>query len=162
MKKLLPILLIMIGIGAGGAAGFVLRPEPEPVGEEMVDGEVKAEEKVVEEPPLDLDNVEFVKLNNQFVVPVVEDNRVASLVVLSISLETAPENTEMIYAREPKIRDEFLRVLFDHAYTGGFSGAFTASPSLDSLVAQLLTVAKKITKNSVSDVLITDILRQDN
>ena len=161
MKKLLPILLIIIGIGAGGAAGFVLRSEPEPEGDAMVEGEEVVEE-IIEEPPLDLDNVEFVKLNNQFVVPVVEGDRVESLVVLSISLETAPEHTEMIYAREPKIRDEFLRVLFDHSYTGGFSGAFTASPTLDSLVSQLLIVANKIAKNSVSDVLITDILRQDN
>ncbi len=162
MKKILPLLLILIGIGAGGAAGFVLRPEPEPEVDELAEGAEEHAEEVVEQPPLDLDNVEFVKLNNQFVVPVVEDDRVASLVVLSISLETTPENTEMIYAREPKIRDEFLRVLFDHAYTGGFSGAFTASPSLDRLVTQLLNVARKITKNSVSDVLITDILRQDN
>lgn len=160
MKKLLPIILILIGIGAGGAAGFVLRSEPEVV-EEEIEGE-SVEEEVVEEEPIDLDNAEFVKLNNQFVIPVVEDDRVVSLVVLSISLETTPENTELIYSREPKIRDEFLRVLFDHSYSGGFSGAFTASPSLDSLVRQLLVVARKITKNTVSDVLITDILRQDN
>ena len=159
MKKLLPIILILIGIGAGGAAGFVLRSEPEPMEEKATDEHV---EEAIEEEPIDLDNVDFVKLNNQFVVPVVEGDRVVSLVVLSISLETTPEHTELIYAREPKIRDEFLRVLFDHSYSGGFSGAFTASPSLDSLVRQLLVVARKMTKNSVSDVLITDILRQDN
>lgn len=157
MKKILPLLLIILGIGAGGAAGFVLRPEPEPVIEE--------EEMVTEEavkPEVDPDTLIYVKLNNQFVVPVVENDKVTALVVLSISLETSEDQTELIFAREPKIRDEFLRVLFDHAYSGGFSGAFTASPNLDSLSKQLLGVAQKAINDIVTDVLITDILRQDN
>lgn len=157
MKKILPLILIIIGIGAGGAAGFVLRPEPEPPTEEEM---VEAEE--IEEVEVDPEAVSYVKLSNQFVVPVVENDKVTSLVVLSISLETVTDQSAMIYAREPKIRDEFLRVLFDHAYSGGFSGAFTSSPNLDVLSGQLLTVAKKITNSAVSDVLITDILRQDN
>lgn len=159
MKKILPLLLIIIGIGAGGAAGFVLRPEPEPPTEEEI---LEAAEEDASEPEVDPDTVAYVKLSNQFVVPVVENDKVTALVVLSISLETSSDQTELIYAREPKIRDEFLHVLFDHAYSGGFSGAFTASPNLDLLSEQLLLVVKKITKNIVSDVLITDILRQDN
>lgn len=159
MKKLLPIILILIGVGAGGAAGFVLRPVPEPPTEEEI---AKAEAEAEAEPEIDPDTLAYVKLNNQFVVPVVEDDRVTSLVVLSISLETTPDQTENLYAREPKIRDEFLRVLFDHAYSGGFDGAFTASPNLDHLSAQLLTAVRRTTKSTVTDVLITDILRQDN
>jgi hypothetical protein len=157
MKQILPLLLILIGIGAGGAAGFVLRPEPEPPTEEEI-----LEAELIQEEKAEPENIAYVKLNNQFVVPVVEKDKVTSLVVLSISLETTSDQSEMIYEREPKIRDEFLRVLFDHAYTGGFQGAFTASPNLDHLSGQLLAVAKKVTKNVVSDVLITDILRQDN
>lgn len=159
MKKLLPIILILIGVGAGGAAGFVLRPVPEPPTEEEI---AAAEAEAAIEPEIDPDTLAYVKLNNQFVVPVVEDDRVTSLVVLSISLETTPDQTEALYAREPKIRDEFLRVLFDHSYSGGFDGAFTASPNLDHLSEQLLTAVKRTTRSTVTDVLITDILRQDN
>ena len=68
---------------------------------------------------------EYVKLNNQFVVPVVEDGRVAAMVVLSLSLEVEAGNTEAVYQREPKLRDAFLQVLFDHANVGGFCGSFT-------------------------------------
>lgn len=159
MKKLLPILLIIIGLGGGGAAGFVLRPAPEPLTEEeIIEQEKAAEEAKAEDPAAPV----YVKLNNQFIVPVVIKDRVASLVVLSISLETPPDSSEKVYATEPKIRDAFLRVLFDHAYAGGFQGQFTASPKLDTLVGHLLTVAQKITDGLVSDVLITEIVRQDN
>ncbi len=69
--------------------------------------------------------VEYVKLNNQFVVLVMEGAEIQSLVILSLSVEVAAGQAELVYAREPKLRDTFLRVLFDHANMGGFDGPFT-------------------------------------
>ena len=76
MRKLLPILLALIGLVSGGGAGFVLRPSaeqaiPNPCGEPSgaAAGEHAAEDQEGdEEAPLK----EYVKLNNQFIVPVVE------------------------------------------------------------------------------------------
>ncbi|MEO9777873.1 MAG: flagellar basal body-associated FliL family protein [Sedimentitalea sp.] len=105
---------------------------------------------------------EFVKLNNQFVVPIVQADRVAALVVLSLSLETQAGARERVFEREPKLRDMFLRVLFDHANMGGFDGSFTRPGKLDVLRQSLADVAQKELGDDVESVLITDIARQDN
>lgn len=105
---------------------------------------------------------EFVKMSNQFVIPVVEGNSIAALVVISLSLETRPGISDEIYDREPKLRDAFLRILFDHANMGGFKGAsFIQTETLDLLRTALREVAQEEIGPEVLNVLIMDIIRQD-
>ncbi|MCU9849467.1 flagellar basal body-associated FliL family protein [Defluviimonas sp. WL0024] len=170
MRKVVPLLLALFGLAAGGGAGFWLRPAPmesvsiDPCGEGGAEpaalGEAHAEPEDAaadpEHPP------EYVKLANQFVVPVVEHGDVAALVILSISLEVTAGSTEQVFAREPKIRDAFLRVLFDHANVGGFEGAFTESNKMEVLRGALLEVARKSMGPAITGVLIVDIVRQDS
>jgi hypothetical protein len=54
-----------------------------------------------------------------------------------------------------------LQVLFDHANSGGFDGAYTDAANLITLRTALLEAAKSVLNDTVSDVLITDILRRD-
>ncbi|MFZ1470054.1 MAG: flagellar basal body-associated FliL family protein [Paracoccaceae bacterium] len=154
MGKLIPIVLALIGLGAGLGAGVFLRPPPE----NPVEAET-AKEHVAEDPQTHSD---YVKLNNQFVVPIVEGGRVASMVVLSLSLEVKSGNTETVYSREPKIRDAFLQVLFDHANSGGFRGSFTDGSNLILLRRALKEKATMVLGDIVTDVLITEIARQDS
>ena len=105
---------------------------------------------------------DYVKLNNQFVIPVVEDGNVAALVVLSLSLEVTTGSTETVFLSEPKLRDVFLQVLFDHANAGGFKGSFTDASNLVVLRQALQEVAMQVLGDSVKDVLIVDIARQDS
>lgn len=167
MRKLLPILLALFGLAAGGGAGFLLRPPPKetveinPCGDAAAPAEDAHRAAEAETDPDAPSAHEYVKLNNQFVVPVVEDGEVSALVILSISLEVATGSTEQVYAREPKLRDSFLQVLFDHANAGGFRGAFTQSNNMDVLRSGLLEIARKVMGATVSDVLIVDIVRQD-
>jgi flagellar basal body-associated protein FliL len=160
MRKLLPLLLILIGAGAGVGAGLFLRPVPEA---EAAQNPEAAQDMATEAEPVDPEILpEFVKLNNQFIVPVVEDGRIVSMVILSLSLEVKTGTTEQVYAREPRLRDEMLQLLFDHANTGGFRGSFTDADNMVILRAGLNEIAKKVLGDSVLDVLITDIVRQDN
>ena len=189
MKKLLPILLVVIGIGGGVGAGLVLRPAPaedEAAKEEAHASDEKAStgkdhadagprecipiEEVLamtggvlpmKEDADPVSDGEYVKLNNQFVVPVIEEDRVAALVVLSLSVEIPPGEAETLYSREPKLRNVFLQVLFDHANVGGFSGAFTNSKLLQQLEGALLEASYHAVGSLVSAVLITEIARQD-
>lgn len=162
MGKLLPILLILVGVGGGIGAGIVLRPDPS---EEAALPECQPAETPTEHAELDDHGLpalpEYVKLNNQFIVPVVDRERVASLVVLSLSLEAKAGASDSVFAREPKLRDVFLQVLFDHANVGGFRGAFTQAGTMDSLRQSLLDAAQGVMGGDVTDVLITDIARQD-
>ncbi|WP_299047542.1 flagellar basal body-associated FliL family protein [uncultured Tateyamaria sp.] len=159
MKKLLPLILLLVGLGAGVGAGVFLRPDPEPV--EVVEGEMPQDASMPADPPEDTLNREYVKMNNQFVVPVVNDDTVQALVVLSLSLEVPAGQKDAIYSREPKLRDSFLQVLFDHANVGGFDGAFTNSNNLAVLRAALREVAQKDMGDQITDVLIVEIARQD-
>ncbi len=167
VRKLLPVLLVLIGIGGGIGAGIMLRPDPaetaalpecEPV--ETAAHGAKDDGHAVDdhgEPLLP----EYVKLNNQFVVPVVDQDRVAAMVILSLSVEASAGSREDVYAREPKLRDVFLQVLFDHANVGGFRGAFTTAGNMQILRDALLDAARGVLGQDVRDVLITDIARQD-
>lgn len=160
MRKFLPLLLILIGAGAGVGAGLFLRPIPEA---EAASHSEATKDMAAETEPVDPELLpEFVKLSNQFIVPVVEDGRIVSMVILSLSLEVKNGTTEQVYAREPRLRDEMLQLLFDHANTGGFRGSFTDADNMVILRAGLNEIAKKVLGDSVLDVLITDIVRQDN
>ncbi|MDX8352875.1 flagellar basal body-associated FliL family protein [Cognatiyoonia sp. IB215182] len=166
MKKLLlPVILLVIGVGSGVGAGFALKPEPVAGEELLADGHPCGDpEKVVEPapPPEIPEEREYAKLNNQFVVPVVEEGRVAALVVMSLNVEVTVGGRTTIFAAEPKLRDGFLQVMFDHANIGGFSGNFTSGTNMRALRNELLRVAQEIAGSIVTDVLIIDIVRQDS
>lgn len=173
IRKLIPVLLALLGLGAGVGAGFALRPAgdappAEGHGEEAA-ADVQAPEGHGAEAPAEAGHdagaeegaPEYVKLNNQFVVPVLEGGRVVSMVILSLNLEVGTGQSEAIYAREPKLRDAFLQVLFDHANAGGFRGSFTDGSNLVILRRALLEKARTVAGEAVLDVLISDIARQD-
>ena len=158
LKKIIPLVVVLVAAAGGMAAGKFLRPPPEVA--EGEDGHGAEETHAAEPDPESMP--EYVKLNNQFVVPVLQEGRIRSLVILSLSLEVAPGTTEQVYAREPKLRDGFLRILFDHANTGGFSGTFTDGANLVMLRAALLESAQRVIGQTVTDVLISDMARQDS
>lgn len=159
MKKLLPLVLLLIGAGAGVGAGIFLRPEASPVSEEM-DAEKMTVDSMASEEDVDLTR-EYAKMSNQFVVPIVNGDSIQGLAVLSLSLEVPTGQKDAIYAREPKLRDSFLQVLFDHANVGGFDGAFTNANNLAVLRGALREAAQKEMGDQITDVLIIEIARQD-
>lgn len=151
----LPLILGLAGFVAGAGAGQLLRPAttapvedgsgdaaPDPVASETV-------------------ATEFVTFDTQFIIPVLKEGRVVSLVVLSLGLEIVEGERKLVFAREPRIRDSFLQLLFDHANAGGFEGAFTDGTRLATLRKALLETAHAILGSAVRDVLVVEIARQD-
>lgn len=160
MRRLLPFLLALLGLVGGTAAGYVLRPAPEPA----ADG--APQDKAIGEAPADAAHDktaagEFVRLNNQFIVPLVEDERIAGMVVLTLSLEVAPGTSERVFANEPRLRDALLRTLFEHANAGGFAANYTRPSAMAALRAALVETARGVLGQPLRDVLILDVLRQD-
>ncbi|WP_375258610.1 flagellar basal body-associated FliL family protein [Citreimonas sp.] len=177
MVKLLPLILLIGGIGAGVGAGLAFAPSgdaetPEhAAGDEH--GEAPAAETAIDCGPqgtkvaggasdMPPEGREYAKMSNQFVIPVISNDKVTSLVVASLSLEVGTGVSETVFAREPKLRDAFLRVFLDHASIGGFDGNFTAATRLASLRTALLESTRPVMGNQVSDVLITELARQDS
>jgi flagellar protein FliL len=171
MKLILPLILLLVGTGGGIAAGLFLMPAPEdpveagltdPCGPlpEGGDAEAVAGEATETEPGAPT-GTEFARLNNQFVVPVVTDEQVQALVVVSLSVEVPLGSQTMVFDQEPKLRDAFLQVLFDHANLGGFDGQFTATSNMRNLRTALRNAAREAIGDQVLDVLILELVRQD-
>jgi flagellar protein FliL len=170
LRLILPILLLLAGLGAGVGAGVLLRaPAPEETAEpENTEAETETEAEAEAEtdtarPPEQgaPGQSEFVRLNNQFIVPIVRDGTVRSLVILSLSVEVDLGNTELVFSQEPRLRDSFLQVLFAHANAGGFDGGFTQAIAMDPLRVGLRDAATQVLGAIARDVLIIDITRQD-
>jgi hypothetical protein len=182
LRKLLPLVIALIGLGAGVGAGIALRPAPQADGAAdgkahaaendsavaAADGCVPGETRLTDAPPPPPKAdptvalvTEFVPMPNQFVIPLIREGDVAALVVVSITLEVAQGQSDPAVAREPKLRDLFLRVLLDHANSGGFDGAFTANMSMTALRRALEESARTQLGPALTDVLITEINRQN-
>lgn len=160
MRKLIPILIGIIGLVIGGGLGkFLHSPSTDEPKEEATAVNETVETKDTSDPE---NPPEYVKMSNQFVVPVIEDGQVSAMVILTLSIEVKNGTSEEIYAREPKLRDAFLQVLFDHANAGGFDGAFTDGSNLTFLRKALKEVAQSTIGEAVTDVLVTDLARQDS
>lgn len=170
LKKLLPLVLALVGTGAGVGAGLFLMP---PQGDTPVAAD-HSDDHSADKPddPHPADDAhkadshdgegnEYVKLSNQFVIPIMGAKRVEALVVAALSLEVTGGTTPVVYEREPKLRDVFLQVMFDHANIGGFEGPFTSGDRMEILRSALLDAARSVLGSDVQDVLITEIARQD-
>lgn len=210
MGKLVPIILIIVGLGSGVGAGLFLRPiteetemaecsegsteheaaasehmeEPTNAHGATVDGHgASADTHDAPEEPAEMTEcveheeehavedsgghgeevtgLQYAKLSKQFVVPVISDGRVSSLVVISLSIEVDAALLNTIFTMEPKLRDAFLTVMFLHANSGGFDGEFTRGEPMNDLRGSLREAAQDILGHAVTDVLITEIVRQD-
>jgi hypothetical protein len=171
MGYLIALLLILAGLGAGVGAGLLLAPTPmeaacDPVVAETCAGEESDTAAPAPEPgaapPAPAGEIyDYVKLNNQFVIPVIDDDAVAALVVVSLSLEVVAGSNAAVFDREPRLRDAFLQVFFDFADAGGFDGPFTQSSNLATLRRALRETGQRIVGPEVRDVLIIDIVRQE-
>lgn len=167
MYKILSVLILLIGISAGAASGFFYKSlvsaqnlQPESV---LNLDQDKANRRLAQNvgsgslKPMS----EFVKLSDQFFIPIVNDHSVQGMMAMSISLEAPLGRNDEIRHLEPKLRDALLQVLFDHANIGGFSGKFTQARNMEILRSNLFDVAKRILGQDIKSVLITDIARQD-
>lgn len=180
-RMLLPLILLLVGIGGGVGAGLTIGGASTDTAADQGDedhGETEDhaadEDHAVDEEHGDDDHgeparvepagvgTEYVRINNQFVVPIVRNGAVRSLVVMSLSLEVDAGGSGAVFNYEPRLRDSFLRVMFAHANAGGFDGRFTESDAMAPLRSALREAAQSVLgRGSTHDVLITDITRQD-
>ncbi len=184
MKKILiPVVMLVVGLGGGAGAAWViatfLSAPPEaadagagPVAESTppADGAPADEAHGTETPPSPSDgagdpavpeDAEFLRLNDQFMVPLVRGDRVAALVVITLGLEIGAGQSEAVRSREPRLRALLLQTLFDHANTGAFEGMFTASSNMRILRESLTRAAQEVSGDTIRAVLVLDIVRQD-
>lgn len=168
MKLVAPLALALAGLGAGVAAGVALRPAPP---EEPAAACAEGAHDPCEAPAdaaashgakaEDHAGAAVVPLDKPLVAPVFAGDRVKAMVVASLALALPEAEAAQVEAAAPRLRDAFLKVMFAHANSGGFDGAFTEGRKMEDLRAALLKAGRGVMGDQVSDVLITEIARQD-
>lgn len=180
MKLIAPLALALAGLGAGVAAGVALKPAPPeapaaacaPDAQEPDSHEPKAHEpceapaEAAEGPGAKAESDDHAKaavvpLDKPLVAPVFAGDRVKAMVVASLAVALPEAEAAEVEAAAPRLRDAFLKVMFAHANSGGFDGAFTEGRKMEDLRAALLKAGRGVMGDQVSDVLITEIARQD-
>ncbi|MFK7945382.1 MAG: flagellar basal body-associated FliL family protein [Paracoccaceae bacterium] len=168
MKKILPIILLILGVAGGGVAGVFLKPPEEPPEE---DGQAKDEarhaatrensdsEDLTEgEAPT---NRAFVKVGRQTIVPVLDGGETRALMLFELAVDVPAASANIVHEMEPRLRDAFLRELFQMSYTGAFLTEFTDDRVIEELRRNLTRAARQYVGEDAREVLILDVMRQE-
>ena len=165
MKKILPVILIIIGVLGGGAAGVFLKPPAVKETEGGVSSESSVNENpdeneqlVGEETPADR---AFVKVGRQTIIPVLQDGDTKALMLFELAVDVTAGSASLVHEMEPRLRDAFLRELFQMSYTGAFMTEFTDDRIIAELRRNLTRAARKHVGKAVREVLILDVMRQE-
>ncbi len=154
MKKLLPVLLIVVGIAAGAGAGLFLKPVPEAgAPDHHADEEAHAADENAER--------SFVKIGKQTIVPVVTDGETKALMLFELAVDVPATRVDQVHEMEPRLRDAFLRELFQMSYTGAFLTNFTEERIIEELRRNLTNAARTYLGHNQAEVLILDVMRQE-
>ncbi|MGF1445903.1 MAG: flagellar basal body-associated FliL family protein [Pikeienuella sp.] len=147
MKLLLCAALIVMGLVGGAAIGHLLRPNS---------GSATQAPASPPSGPSD-----YVEIARQMIVPVVAGGETEALMIFEVALDVPASARERAFQREPRIRDAFLREMFEMSYAGAFADTYTSERVMEELRARLLAAARLHLGQRVRDVLILDALRQE-
>ena len=152
MKPLIIAIAGIVSLGGGALAGAMFNTKP---------AQNMSVHDATPAPPAQPSRFEYVKFNSQFVVPVQAGGQVTALLVTNLQLEVAEGSSEDAFRREPRLRDAFLKILFQMAGEGAFDADMFAPATQTELRGRLLAAARNIMGPSVNAVLISDFLKQD-
>ena len=183
IRKLLPVLVILLAVAGGLYGGDVVRQSQTPEEAAQDDGGGGATDKQTgghDAPAPDAhatpaksagkadghgaagpSQMSYYRFPSQFFVPVMHGDRLDGMMVLTLTVEMPAEVQEDVFKKEFRLRDAFLRTLLIHANTGGFDGNFTIEPRMRRLRDALMETATEVSGGLVTEVLIEDIARQD-
>jgi flagellar basal body-associated protein FliL len=105
--------------------------------------------------------VDYFKFTREFVVPVMREARVDSLVILNINLEVDSSITPKLFSMEPKIRDNIMTTLIGLSNDGQTLEAISNIDNYESIRASVLMNLQKIIPTGIENVLIVDMAKQE-
>lgn len=154
MKKILPIVLVLLGIVGGLGAGVFMKPVPETT------ASVEQEKKKADEKDAEAAR-SFVKIGRQTIVPVVDNGETRALMLFELAVDVPETKVDEVHRMEPRLRDAFLRELFQMSYTGAFLTDFTEERIIEELRRNLTNAARSYLGHNHAEVLILDVMRQE-
>lgn len=169
IKSVLKTAILMIAVVGGGVGGSLYKNmSSEASVETPKDSHAKADkkdssdkQKKGDDKKSDGGDVRYQKFKRQFVIPVMGESKIKSLVIMNFNLElnsSAPSNS---FSLEPKLRDAFMRDLLALSNEGVFNEDFTSPETYEEIRETLLGSSRRILNDGVNDVLILDIAKRD-
>lgn len=181
MKQFLPAIVAIVFIAVGGAGGFfvkgMLSEKPAATqddgghGEAETDGhgEAKTEKKKKDgghgggghgDAEASNGSLTYYKFSREFVVPVIEDKRVDSLVILNLNLEVDSAVADELYAIDPKLRDNIMTTLVSLSNDGDAMVSITDPANYELIRATVLENLRVLVPHGLENVLILDMAKQ--
>lgn len=103
----------------------------------------------------------YYKFSREFVVPIMRNGQVKSLVILHISLEADSATTEKLFSEEPKLRDNIMTTLIGLSNDGRTLERPTEVSNYETIRAMVLMNLKDAISDNIRNVLIVDVAKQD-
>ena len=103
-------------------------------------------------------DVVYFKFTREFIVPIMHDRKVESLVILNIADSSV---SQKLFSMEPKIRDNIMTTLIELSNDGRTFENLTDVESYETLRAMVLLNLQKVVPAGIQNVLIVDIAQQD-
>lgn len=103
----------------------------------------------------------YFKFSREFVVPLMRGERVQSLVILNISLETTSKVSEQLFSIEPKLRDNIMTTLVGLSNDGTTLSLMTNADNYEKVRETVLENLENIVPEGIDNVLILDAAKQD-
>jgi flagellar protein FliL len=105
--------------------------------------------------------VEYFKFSREFVVPIMRESRVESLVILNINLEVDASEIQRLFSMEPKIRDNIMTTLIELSNDGATLDSIATLKNYESIRSTVLLNLQTILPEGIRNVLIVDMAKQD-
>jgi flagellar basal body-associated protein FliL len=106
-------------------------------------------------------DVVYFKFTREFIVPIMHDRKVESLVILNINLEADSSVSQKLFSMEPKIRDNIMTTLIELSNDDRTFDNITDVESYETIRAMVLMNLQKAVPAGIQNVLIVDIAQQD-
>lgn len=104
----------------------------------------------------------YFRFSREFVVPIIKNERVASLVILNINIESDAAASDKLFSQEPVLRDVVMTTLIEISGDGKTFQSMTSIENYETVRSLILgALQKKFPDMGIKNILILDIARQD-
>ncbi|WP_291205225.1 hypothetical protein [Hyphomonas sp.] len=103
----------------------------------------------------------YFKFSREFVVPVVSQGRVTSLVIINLNLEADADMSQKLFEMEPKLRDNIMTTLITISNDGKTFESMTDVENYESIRSMVMMNLKSVMSTGIHNVLIVDLAKQD-
>lgn len=104
----------------------------------------------------------YFRFSREFVVPIIQNEKVVSLVILNINIESDAATSDKLFSQEPVLRDIVMTTLIEISGDGRTFQSMTSIENYETVRSLILgALQKKFPDMGIKNILILDIARQD-